>query len=94
MDDYIDQILAEMPDLPLYDVVKPIMDEPIPETIKACLLQPLRLGINRPARPPWKKIGRKRKAIDEEFDPIPRQKALRSVKEYQKEILSLFADKK
>ena len=35
---------------------------------------------------------RKRKAPEKEFDPIPRQKSLRSVKEYQDDILDLFAE--
>ena len=91
MNEYIERLVAEMPDPTLHDLVKNIMDEPIPETIKVRLLQPLRPRINRPPPPlPWEKRGRKRKAIEEEFDPIPRQKALRSVKEYQREILSLL----
>ena len=31
--------------------------------------------------------------VEKEFDPIPRQKSLRSVKEYQDEILDVFAEK-
>ena len=45
MDDCINQILEEMPDSPLHDIAKNIMDEPVPETVKARLLQPLRPGI-------------------------------------------------
>ena len=42
MDEYIDQLLAEMqmPE-PAQKVVRNILDEPIPETVKRCLLKPL-----------------------------------------------------
>ena len=59
MDDYIDQILAEMPDLPLHDVVKNIMDKPIPETVKVHLLQPLRPGLIDLPPPTMEKEGPK-----------------------------------
>ena len=47
MDEYIEQLLAEMPDekSTLHDVVQNILDEPIPETMKRRLLKPLQ---------PWK----------------------------------------
>ena len=42
--EYIDQLLAEMPEnQTLHDVVKNILDKPIPETVKRCLLKPLHL---------------------------------------------------
>ena len=72
----------------LHDVVQNILDEPIPETVKRRLLKPLYLEKYRPLRPSPK--DRKRKAILEEFDPIPRQKSLRSVGVCQDEILDLF----
>ena len=88
MDAYIEQILAEMPDSTLNDVVKNILDEPIPEAVKGRLLKPLQPRKYRPFPPPRRAKERKRKAIEEEFDPIPRHKVLRSVKDYQDEILT------
>ena len=92
MDKYIEQILAEMPDSTLHDVVKNILDEPIPEAVKRRLLRPLQPRKYRPIPPPRRAKERKRKAIEEEFDPIPRHKVLRSVKDYQDELLGLFEE--
>ena len=96
MDEYIEQILAEMPDeqSTLHDVVRNILDEPIPEAVKWRLLKPLQPREYRPSPAPRKKKAAKRKAIEEEFDPIPRHKVLRSAKDYQDEILDLFAENK
>ena len=85
MDAYIEQIPAEMPDSTLHDVVRNILDEPIPKAVKGRLLKPLQPRKYRPSPAP-----RKKKAIEEEFDPIPRHKVLRSVKDYEDEILDLF----
>ena len=72
MDDYIEQLLAEMADekSTLHDVVQNILDEPIPDSVKGRLLKPLYPEKYRPPRPSptWK--DRKRKAIEEEFDPM------------------------
>ena len=90
MDAYI-EILSEMPGerpIPAPRRRRPILDEPIPETVKRRLFKPLQPVKYRPPRPSPK--DRKRKAIEEEFDPTPRQKSLRSVGEYQDEILDLF----
>ena len=78
MDEYIDQLLAEMPE-PAQKVVRNILDEPIPDTVKRCLLKPLYPGKYRPPRPPltWKD----RKAILEELDPLPPQKAVRTIQD-------------
>lgn len=65
------------------------MDEPIPKAVKERLLKPEKY---RPSPPPRTGKARKQKAIEEEFDPIPRQKSLRTLKEYQDEILDLFAE--
>ena len=64
----MDQILADMPDnqSTLCDVVQNILDEPIPEAVKERLFKPLQPGKYRPSPP---KKDRKRKAIEEEFDP-------------------------
>ena len=83
MDAYIEQILAEMPESALHDVVKNILDEPIPEAVKRRLLRPLQRRKYRPIPPPRRAKERKRKAIEKEFDPILRHKVLRSVKDYQ-----------
>ena len=94
MDEYIEQLLAEMPDSALHDVVKNILDEPIPEAVKKRLLKPLQPRKYRPTPPPRKAKARKRKAIQEEFDPIPSHKVLRSVGDYQEELLGLFEEPK
>ena len=105
MNEYIDQLLAEMPE-PAQKVVRNILNEPIPETVKMRLLQPipetvkmrfikpLYPGKYRPPRPPptWK--DQKRKAILEELDPLPPQKAVRTIQNYQQEILEVFEQKK
>ena len=91
MNAYIEEILSEMPgEQPILAPrrQRPILNEPIPETVKRRLLKPLQPVKYRPQRPSPKDW--KRKAIEEEFDPIPGQKSLRSVGEYQDEILDLF----
>ena len=85
---YIEYIIAEMLDSALHDVN--ILDEPIPKAINRRLTKPLQPQKYRPYPPLRKMRGRKRMALQEEFDPIPRQKVLRSVKEYQDEMLDLF----
>ena len=93
MDEYIDQLLAEMqmPE-PAQKVVRNIQDEPIPETVKRRLLKPLFSKKYRPPRPPptWK--DRESKVILEQFDPLPPQKATRTVQDYQQEILEVFEE--
>ena len=80
------------------DVVCNIVDESILQAVKARLLNPLLPLKYRPTTSPRLKEERKSKVLDE-FDPLPpyvaagNPKALRSVKEYQEEILSLFANK-
>ncbi|MEW8687326.1 MAG: hypothetical protein AB2556_16060 [Candidatus Thiodiazotropha sp.] len=96
MDEYIKQILAEIPEKnsTLHNVVQNILDEPIPDSVKGRLLKPLQPGKYRRSPAPRKKKAAKRKAIEEEFDPISSNKVLRSVKEYQDEILDLIASAK
>ena len=99
MDEYIEQLLAEMPDnqSTLHDVVKNILDEPISDSVKARLLKPLQPEEYRPSPPPRKAKERKRKALEEEFDPIPRHKSLRSAvpkEQYLDDILDFSFDKK
>ncbi|MEW8688938.1 MAG: hypothetical protein AB2556_24225, partial [Candidatus Thiodiazotropha sp.] len=60
----IDEILAEMPDN------ENILDEPIPDSDRRRLRNPIRPGSYRPTPPPRRKKKEKRRAI-EEFDPIP-----------------------
>ena len=71
MDEYIEQLLAEMAE-PAQKAVRNIMDEPIPGAVKQRLLKPLLPGKPRPSRPPRMRSDRKRK---EEFDPLPPQGA-------------------
>ncbi len=88
VDEYIDQLLAEMQTQEsLHDVVQNIMNEPIPEAVKRRLIKSLLPG---KYRPPQKRKERKRKAIREEFDLIPRSKTPRMTQDYQKEILEVF----
>ena len=83
MDEYIDQLLAEMPE----PVVNNILDEPIFEAVKERPLLPRKY---RPSPPLRKAKERKRKAIVEEFDPAPIFKPFRTIQDYQKEILEMF----
>ena len=85
----------------LHDVVQNILDEPIPDSVKARLLKPLQPGKYRPSPAPRKAKERKRKALEEEFDPIPRQKSSRSgtfvppkERKYLEDILDFSFDKK
>ena len=93
MDEYIDQLLAEMqmPE-PAQKVVINILDEPIPETVKRRLLKLLFSRKYRPPRPPstWK--DREKKAILEQFDPLPSQKVVRMIQDFQQEILEVFEE--
>ena len=92
MDEYLKQLLAEMPDSAFHDVVKNILDETIPEVVKRRLLKPLKPQKYRPIPPPRKAKAKKRKAIQEEFDPI--QKLPSSAKDYQDELRGLFEEPK
>ena len=94
MDEYIEQLLAEMPDSAIRNVIQNILDEPIPEAVKRRLLKPLQPSKYRPIPPPRKAKARKRKVIQEEFDPIPNQKLLSSAKDYQDELRGLFEEPK
>ena len=91
LDEYIDQLLAEMqiPE-PAQKVVRNILDEPIPETVKRRLLKPLFPKKYRPPRPPLTWKDRESKVILEQFDPLPPQKVIRTVQDYQQEILGVF----
>ena len=55
MDEYIEQILAEVPDSTLHDVVQNILEELIPEAVKEHLLNPLQARKYRTSPPPCKK---------------------------------------
>ena len=68
MDEYIDQLLAEM---------------------QRRLLKPLFQKIISP--PTWK--NRESKTILEQFDPLPPQKIVRTIQDYQREILEVFEEK-
>ena len=86
MDEYIEQLLAEMQaPAVLQDVVRNILDAPIPEAVKKRLLKPLLPEAYRPIPPPRKARERKRKAITEEFDPVVKQP--KTIQDYQKDIL-------
>lgn len=65
------------------------MDEPIPEAVKARLLKPLPPRKYRPFPPSHKKKERKRKVLQEEFDPLTPNKVKTS--QYQEETLGVFA---
>ena len=75
MDEYIEQVLAEMQiQEPPQDSVQSILDDPILEAVKKHLLKSLLSKKYRPSAPPRKRKERKQKAILEEFDPNPPQK--------------------
>ena len=92
MDEYIDQLMAEIADenSSLHHVVQNLLDEPIPDFVKGRLLKPLQPGNYRPPPAPRKKKAAKNKAILEQFDPLPPQKAIRTVQDYQQEVLEVF----
>ena len=86
MDEYIEQLLAEMQaPAVLQDVVRNILDAPIQEAVKKRLLKPLLPEAYRPIPPPRKAHERKRKAITEEVDPVVKQP--KTIQDYQKDIL-------
>ena len=86
MDEYIEQLLAEMQaPAVLQDVVRNILDAPIPEAVKKRLLKPLLPEAYRPTPPPRKAHERKRKATIKEFDPVGKQPKM--IQDYQKDIL-------
>ena len=91
LNDIISQMVAkmQMPE-PVQSVVHNILDEPISEAVMERLLKPLLPKKYRPLPPPRKVKERKRKAIEEEFDPVPTLKTFRTIQDYQKEILDLF----
>ena len=95
MGEYIDQLLAEMQmSEPAQKVVRNILGELIPETVKNRLLKPLCFQKNRPLRPPptWK--DQEGKAILRQFLPLPPQKVVRTIQDYQREILEVFEEEK
>ncbi|MEW8444566.1 MAG: hypothetical protein AB2661_11815 [Candidatus Thiodiazotropha sp.] len=63
MDEYIDQLLAEIPDKnsALHHVVQNILDKPIPDFVKGRLLKPLQPGNYRPSPRTTQKEGRQEK---------------------------------
>ena len=73
MDEYIDQLLAEIANenSALHHVLQNIVDGPIPDIVKGRLLKPLQPGNYRPSPASRKKKAAKRKAILEQFDPLP-----------------------
>ena len=94
MDEYIDQLLAEMQmHEPAQKVGRNILDEPIPKTVKRRLRKPLFPKKDLPPRPPptWK--NRESKTILEQFDPLPPQMIVRTIQDYQREILEVFEEK-
>jgi len=65
MDEYIEQLLAEMPDNgTLQNVVQNILAEPIPDAVKKRLLLP------RPIHPPRKRKLGKQNTVLQEFDDL------------------------
>lgn len=91
IDEYNGLLLDELEDegRALHGVVRNIMDEPIPEAVKARLLKPLPLRKYRSFPPSHKKKERKRKVLQEEFDPLTPNKVKTS--QYQEETLGVFA---
>ena len=86
--------MAEIPNKnsALHHVVQNILDEPIPDFVKERLLKPLQPGNYRLSFASLKKKAAMRKVILEEFDPLPHQKAVRTVQDFQQEILEVFEE--
>ena len=78
----------QMPE-PAKKVVRNILDEPIPETVKRRLLFPKIYRLPR-ASLRWK--DRESNVILEQFDQLPHQKAVRTVQDYLQEILEVFEE--
>ncbi|KAL9952822.1 hypothetical protein ACROYT_G040133 [Oculina patagonica] len=94
-DEFVEQQIERMPQMsgPLREVVRNILDEPIPLEVQKRLLKPLLAQEYHP-KPPKRlrreeKKEQQRKIIQNEFDPfVPH--ANRVVTNYQNEILNLF----
>ncbi|KAL9982461.1 hypothetical protein ACROYT_G004507 [Oculina patagonica] len=94
-DEFVEQQIERMPQMtdPLREVVRNILDEPIPLEVQERLLKPL-LSQKYHPKPPQrlrrkKKKEQKRKNIQNEFDPfLPHEN--RVVTNYQNEILNLL----
>ena len=79
----------QMPE-PAKKVVRNILDEPIPETVKRHLLKPLiqkNIDLHAHLREDWES-----KAILEQFVPLPPEIAIRTIQDYQQKILEVFEE--
>jgi len=87
---YLDQLLAE--NVPaVRKVVQNVLDEPISQETEKRLQKPLRPKAYRPRPPPRQRKVRKMQELLREYDPFPAQN-IRTVTDYQNEILDLFDD--
>jgi len=87
---YFDQLLAENAPA-VRKVVQNVLDEPISQEMQARLQKPLLPKPYQPRAPPRQRKSRKTQELLREYDPFPARK-IRTVTDYQKEILDLFDD--
>jgi len=85
---YLEQLLAENAPA-VRKVVQNVLDEPISQETEKCLQKPLRPKAYQPRPPPRQRKTRKTQELLREYDPFPAQN-IRTVTDYQNEILDLF----
>ena len=89
---YLLQSLAENPPA-VRKIVHNVLDEPIPQEMEKRLHKPLLSKTFQPRAPPCQRRARRRQELLREFDPFPPQN-IRTVTDYQNEILDLYDEAK
>ena len=87
---YLNQLLAENAPA-VRKLVENVLDEPISQETQKRLQKPLLPKPYQPRPPPRQRKGRKNQELLREYDPFPAQN-IRTVTDYQNEILYLFDD--
>ena len=89
---YLEQLLAEN-EPAVRKIVQNVLDEPISQETEKSLQKPLLPKPFQPGPPPRQRKVRKNQKLLREYDPFPAQN-IRTVTDYQNEILDLFDDAK
>ena len=89
---YLLQLLAENPPA-VRKIVHNVLDEPISQETEKRLHKPLLPKPFQPRAPPQQRRARRRQELLREFDPFPPQN-IRTVTDYQNEILDLYDEAK
>ena len=89
---YLEQLLAENAPA-VRKIVQNVLDEPISQEMEKSLHKPLPPKPFQPRAPPRRRRARKRQELLKEFDPFPPQN-IRTVTDYQNEILDLYDEAK